>query len=333
MQLLERAQHSPPLQESQWELPPVGSHGHPPPAAQRRALRWPPPPTGRAAAPATSADRPHRWERVVRRPSRYAGEEELEEAEPLEEEEEEEEGAVAATAVPATSSGGAASPVATPVRGIARLPSRQAESHAHIAVQDLHEMEAAPAPAPGHPPMMLDEYGGGSPFAPVPMQQAPPWLAAKQAGLARSPASQPIGVSAWAGGSAGGDGRPELRWTPATAAAPPPPPHPTTPPAAAGGATLPLLHDSLAQHKLVGPAASALRPPQHGGTPQQAQECWLEAAAAQLPIPQQEHDAAADEMEIEGNGGADAAEQPASLQDVHALLRAMLTPATQQLAH
>lgn len=268
----------------------------------------------------------------MRRPSRYAGEEEAEEAEPLEEEEEEE-SSMAAAAVPATSSGGAASPVATPMRGIARLPSRQAESHARIGVQDLHTMEAAAAPAPGRPPMLVDEYDGGSPYAPVPVQQALPWLAAQQAGLAGSPTRQPIGFSSWTGGSAGVDARPELQWTPATAMAPPPPPHPTTPPAAAGGAALPLLHDSLAQHKLVGPAASALRPPQHSGTAQQAQERWLEAAAAQLPIPQQELDAAADEMETEGDGGAAAAEQPSSLQDVHALLRAMLTPATQQLAH
>ena len=45
-----------------------------------------------------------------------------------------------------------------------------------------------------------------------------------------------------------------------------------------------MMHASPAQQKLLGPAASALRPPQGSGQ-QQTHQQWLEAAAAQLPIP------------------------------------------------
>ncbi|PRW59961.1 DEAD DEAH box helicase [Chlorella sorokiniana] len=252
VRVLERAQRTPPLQESMWELPPLGSHGHPPPASQRRALRWPLP-TGAAAAPATSADRPHRSGRALRRPSRYAGEEELEAMEPCEDEEmeEEEEGSLAgrapaaelaAIAAPGASSGAPASGAASPLRGLHRLPSRQAESHAYMTVQDLHDMEegAVPAvpPAPGRSPLMVGEYAGGSPYAHVAVQQAPPWLASQPAGLARSSALPPAGFTA------------------------------------AAGAALPFMQQ--AQHKLAGPAARALCSPQHAKAAQQELEHWME---------------------------------------------------------
>lgn len=312
-QLLERAQHAPPLRESWWELPPVGSHGHPPPPAQRRALRWPPQPAAASPAPAASGDRPHRSERAVRRPTRYAGEEEPEERGEVEEGSfgGYEPAAVApATAAPAASSGGPAiQAVATP-RG---LGSRQAESHAYASVQGLHEADeaaaAAQVPGPGRTPLVVDSFGGGSPYAHVPVQQVPPWLAG-------SPSTQPAGFTAWAGSWGGADRHPVVQRSSA-AAAPPPPPHPTTPPAAAGGATLPFLQDSQVQRKLAGP-------PQHGNTAQQGPEHWLEVAAAQLPIPQQEADA---------DAATGAALHPArQAQAARELMRA-IAAATQQPAH
>lgn len=229
-----------------------------------------------------------------------------------------------AAAAPAPSSGGLISGAAL----LGRLPSRQAESHAYMAVQDLHELDEAAAPAPA---VMAGGYGSSSPYARGSVQPPPPWLATHQAGLVRSPAQQPV---AWAGSSASFDGRPERRWQ-APGTAPPPPPHPTTPPAAAGGGVLPFLHDSpLAQHKLAGPAASVLHPGQHGRAAQQELEHWMDVAAAHLPIPQQEpqREAAAG-VGQPAAGAPGAAQQPGSVPDMHALLRAILTPATDQPAH
>ena len=202
----------PPLQESWFRPPASGSHGHPPPPAERAAVRWLP---AAPAAPAASgaSQRPHRSHR---RPARYDAEEhEVEQGEPAGMEEEEEEGeevevdagwAPAAAAAPAP---GSPHRAPTPQLGRPpRPPSRQAESHAQARPGRLAEQQqlaalAAAAAGQGQP--------GEAGEMELELQPAPSLPPEQEAALVRAPTPtfvpRPGLMPAWSGGGRRGSGQ------------------------------------------------------------------------------------------------------------------------------
>jgi hypothetical protein len=254
-----------PLQESWLEPPLAVSHGHPPLAEQRAAIRWPAtPPPGPAASAAT--DRP---QRSLKRPARYGGEDEVTQEVRAEGGwASSAAGAAAAAAITAPQGGraGRAGGPLAPRPPRSRPPSRQAASYTQAAAQQ----EPAWHPAQQQPAgFQVQQVAAGRGFA-FPQPPAPPPAALRPAAphpawapplaAQQQPAPRPAAPSAAdlklmaALRSTGSTWASPASWQPQHPAAPP---RPATPPGGAAPADAAVLTAAVQDALLEAPPTGA----------------------------------------------------------------------------